>query len=176
MDPNPYASPRSEVADFDAVEEPQLATRLQRFGNTVIDSLVLMLLVVALLLSGSAFDPALAEQVATDNLLVLILVTLYYATCEFFFGWTPAKLVTGTRVVTATGGSAGFQQLLLRSVIRLVPFEALSLLGSPPVGWHDRWSRTRVIRTRRKSSLDRTYDLRDSQRRSQGGWQPEPER
>ena len=175
MEHNPYAAPRAEVSDFGAAD-PQLATRIQRLGNTVIDTFVFFFLVMALLIVSSTFDPTLAQKIAEDGLLAAMLYTLYYVLFEFFVGWTPGKLLTRTRVVSETDGSVGFQQLLLRSVIRLVPFEALSFLGSPPVGWHDRWSRTRVIRTRRKASLDRTYDLRDSQRRSPGGWQPEPGR
>ena len=33
---NPYAAPRAEVSDFGAAD-PQLATRIQRLGNTVIE-------------------------------------------------------------------------------------------------------------------------------------------
>jgi len=45
---------------------------------------------------------------------------LYYTLFEFFLDWTPGKLITGTRVVTDTGGVPSFQQLLVRAVVRLV--------------------------------------------------------
>ena len=174
MEHNPYAAPRSEVADVEPAEKQQLATRVQRLGTVLIDSLAFVIFVLALLVASRVLDAPLLQEMAGDRLLMLLLVTFYYALSEFFFGLTLGKLLTGTRVVTETGGAPGFQQLLVRSVTRLVPLESLSFLGAPPVGWHDRWSGTRVIRTRRRSSLDRRYELRPSRRVPPGGWQPEP--
>jgi hypothetical protein len=42
---------------------------------------------------------------------------------------------------------ARFSQILGRTFSRFVPFEPFSFLGSGH-GWHDRWSDTRVVRTR----------------------------
>jgi uncharacterized RDD family membrane protein YckC len=173
MEHNPYAAPRSEVSDVEPAERPQLATRSQRLGTMLIDSLLLATCVFALLVGSRVLDAPWLLDLAGDRLLVLLVVTFYYALSEFFSGLTLGKLLTGTRVVTDTGGAPGFQQLLVRSVARLVPLESLSFLGAPPVGWHDRWSRTRVIRTRRKLTLDRTYDLSHGGRTSRGAWQPE---
>ena len=177
MEHNPYAAPRSAVSDVEPSSgTQQLATRVQRLANVLIDSLAFTIFMVVLLIGSEVLDAPRLQDIATDQLLVLILVTFYYALSEFFFGLTLGKLITGTRVVTETGGAPGFQQVLVRSVARLVPLESLSFFGTPPVGWHDRWSRTRVIRTRRKLTLDRTYDLRYGNKTSPGGWQPEPER
>jgi hypothetical protein len=131
---------------------------------------------VVVVVVGELVSPTLGTKLANDNLLFFSLFILYYTLFEFFLDWTPGKVITGTRVVTDTGGAPSFQQLLVRAVVRLVPFEPLSFLGDPPIGWHDRWSRTRLIRTQRKSSLDRTYDLRRSGRRPPGAWHPEPMR
>jgi uncharacterized RDD family membrane protein YckC len=173
---NPYAAPRSQVSDVEATEQQQLATKLQRLGNVLIDSLAFAIVMFTLLVGSRVLDAPLLREMTTDRLLVLLLVTFYYALSEFFSGVTLGKLLTGTRVVTEAGGAPGFQQLLVRSVARLVPLESLSFLGAPPVGWHDRWSRTRVIRTRRNPALDRTYDLHHGSRSSRGAWQPELER
>jgi len=173
---NPYEAPRARVGDFELAGQHQLATRLQRFGNLVVDTLAFIVLMGIVLTVGEFFSPGFALALAGDNLLVIVLMTVFYALCEFFVERTPGKLVTGTRVVADTGGAPGLQQCLVRSVARLVPFEPLSCLGAPPVGWHDRWSRTRVIRTRPDSTLDETYDLRPGTRPAQGAWQSEPER
>ena len=172
---NPYEAPRAEVSDFEPAEQ-QLATRLQRFGDLVIDTLAFIVVMALVLIVGEFLSPTFAETVAGDNLLVIVLMTVFYILFEFFLERTPGKLLTGTRVVTETGGAPGLQQCVVRSVVRLVPFEPLSFFGAPPLGWHDRWSRTRVIRTRRKPTLDRMYDLRHADRTSRGAWQPEPER
>lgn len=73
---------------------------------------------------------------------------IYYVGFEAAFGRTPGKLLTGTRVVTLTGEPPSFGQCLGRAFARCVPFEPLSFLGGDGVGWHDKWTDTRVIRTR----------------------------
>ena len=43
--------------------------------------------------------------------------------------------------------------VLSLTLVRMVPFEPFSFLGSPhPVGWHDRWSGTRVVSDVRRPS------------------------
>jgi uncharacterized RDD family membrane protein YckC len=73
----------------------------------------------------------------------LALYVLYYCLFEFYFGKTPGKFLTGTIVVTEDGNRASFKTLLIRSIVRLIPLDALSFLFS--LGWHDQISRTIVI-------------------------------
>jgi hypothetical protein len=68
---------------------------------------------------------------------------------EALFGRTLGKLVTRTRVVSESGAPATFWQLLMRTLYRLMPFEGFSFLATRRPGWHDRWSKTRVVLTRR---------------------------
>jgi uncharacterized RDD family membrane protein YckC len=75
--------------------------------------------------------------------------TCYYFLTEVFTGKTPGKYLTRTHVVDETGGRAKPVQILLRSLYRLVPFDAFSFLSAGRPGWHDRWSKTRVIMDRR---------------------------
>jgi uncharacterized RDD family membrane protein YckC len=60
---------------------------------------------------------------------------------------TPGKWIIGTRVVNVDGRAPTFQQIVVRSFSRVVPLEAFSFLGGGR-GWHDSWSKTRVVRTR----------------------------
>ena len=54
--------------------------------------------------------------------------------------------MNGTRAVNEDGTRITFKTALLRSLSRLVPFEAFSALGAnPPYPWHDRWTGTYVI-------------------------------
>ena len=55
-------------------------------------------------------------------------------------------IVVGLCVLLA--GRPTYGQILGRTFSRFVPFEAFSFLPSP-VGWHDRWSGTRVVRVNR---------------------------
>ncbi|MCC7521544.1 MAG: RDD family protein [Flavobacteriaceae bacterium] len=64
---------------------------------------------------------------------------------EYKLGKTIGKLITGTRVVYANGDSINLRTAILRSLSRLVPFEAFSLLGTPPRGWYDDWTDTYVV-------------------------------
>ncbi|MEZ4948685.1 MAG: RDD family protein [Saprospiraceae bacterium] len=70
---------------------------------------------------------------------------LYYSLTEYFLkGKTLGKYLTNTRVITQHNEMPSFKICLLRSIIRLVPFEPFSFLGGVP-GWHDEWSKTYVV-------------------------------
>ena len=61
-------------------------------------------------------------------------------------GKTLGKFITGTRAINDDGTRVTPATAMLRSLSRLVPFEAFSALGgSPPYPWHDRWTKTCVI-------------------------------
>ena len=72
----------------------------------------------------------------------------YHFLTESLTGKTAAKYLTRTRVVDETGAPAKVWQIALRSLYRFVPFDAFSFLGKQRPGWHDRWSKTRVIMDR----------------------------
>ena len=67
---------------------------------------------------------------------------LYYFAFESAFQKTPGKFVTATTVKTVSGKKAFPGVIAKRSLIRLIPFEFLSLRRK--TWWHDRWSGTGV--------------------------------
>jgi uncharacterized RDD family membrane protein YckC len=72
---------------------------------------------------------------------------IYYSFCEKAFkGYTLGKLITGTRAIRDDGGELTFKDALLRTLTRIVPFEAFSGFGDRP--WHDSWTKTSVVKTR----------------------------
>lgn len=71
----------------------------------------------------------------------------YFISEKAFRGYTVGKLITGTRVIRLDGKELTLKDALLRSLYRLTPFETISALNGPP--WHDLWSKTVVINTRR---------------------------
>lgn len=138
------------------------ATTGQRFLNFLIDNLLLRFglsmltgMAVGMILALS-FPDYMREITQGENrfglyalsyLIVIVNYLIYYTICEKAFkGYTLGKLITGTRAVREDGNELTLRNALLRSLSRLVPFEALSAFGGYP--WHDSWTKTRVIKSR----------------------------
>lgn len=141
---SPYAPPRTDDYANPAVNAGlQDASLGTRFANLMIDSvgrMVFMFILVAPL--------SLLKMEAAGGIGVLLALPGYHFIFEATLGRTPAKFLTGTRVVSASGARATTGQILGRTLARFVPFEPLSFLfgGNPPNGWHDKWSNTRVVK------------------------------
>lgn len=73
----------------------------------------------------------------------------YYFFSELLFGKTLGKLITKSTVVSETGEKPTMNQIVIRSLCRLIPFDNFSfLLGER--GWHDKFSKTEVEFNRKK--------------------------
>jgi uncharacterized RDD family membrane protein YckC len=161
MSRNPFAPPSAPLED----PKPgryELAGRGRRFANLLIDAAAcsLLMILLAAFVAGvtdrdidSLLDlNAAAQSAFTFSLgryaFAVAAQLLYYISCESLTGRTLGKLITGTRTVTIAGQKPGFEQIVLRTLARCVPLEPLSFLGDQPVGWHDRWSGTRVVQVR----------------------------
>ena len=76
----------------------------------------------------------------------LPMVLFYFLFERFTNGKTPGKIFTKTRALSERGDPMNWEQLLLRSAIRIIPFEVFSfLLYEGRTGWHDKWSKTVVV-------------------------------
>lgn len=62
-------------------------------------------------------------------------------------GKTLGKLITGTRALKADGSNLSWKDAFMRSLCRIVPFEAFSAFGGHP--WHDKWTDTIVVKERK---------------------------
>jgi uncharacterized RDD family membrane protein YckC len=78
----------------------------------------------------------------------VFLLMIYYNLFEVFFSTTIGKLITHTIVVDENGEKPTSHAILLRTICRLIPFDALSYLGTPARGWHDSMSKTYVVKKR----------------------------
>ena len=157
-------TPPGETGLADELNAYQLipATQGQRFLNWLIDNLFMRfaLSVVTSRLVGELlvrFFPDFAMRLAYEQNTFDVLVAnylfgffnylIYYTFCEKAFrGYTLGKLITGTRAVRDDGQELSLKDALLRSLSRLVPFEAFSGFGDRP--WHDSWTKTTVVKTR----------------------------
>jgi uncharacterized RDD family membrane protein YckC len=138
------------------------ASQGQRFFNWLIDNLFMRFALTVLTgrLVGVMivrFFPDFALRIAyEENTLDIFLVNylfgffnylIYYTFCERAFkGYTLGKLITGTRAIRDDGQELSFRDAILRSLSRLVPFEAFSGFADRP--WHDSWTNTSVVKAR----------------------------
>lgn len=90
-----------------------------------------------------------------------ILLITYYTISELFFGRTIGKFITESRVISLNGSQPTFYQILLRTLVRLIPFEIFSLMGVSPLGWHDKWSGTMVVSNDTIATLKKFSNIND---------------
>jgi uncharacterized RDD family membrane protein YckC len=137
------------------------ATATQRFLNYIVDMLLMRfglswLTTFALVKFLLVVSPKTAYAffgggewfLAGAYLIAIVNHIFYYTLCEKLFrGHTLGKLITGTRVIREDGDELTLKDALLRSLCRLVPFEAFSIWSERGL-WHDVWTKTKVIQTR----------------------------
>jgi uncharacterized RDD family membrane protein YckC len=102
-----------------------------------------------------------------DNLSLRLIMLLFYAIVMFMTegmsnGRSIGKLITGTRAVNEDGSDMTFQKAFVRNIVRAIPFNALSALGTPSHPWHDRWSDTIVIDEKKLALHTSRAELFDS--------------
>lgn len=133
------------------------ASRWQRLWHLIVDSLTFLFILFPILEWLIRFDGVREflqplEDTLGDRLALyfigVIFQILFYMFFEGLLQATPGKLLSETRVVTDTGEKPAVSNLLLRTVVRFVPFESLSVLFAR--GWHDDWSDTYVVREKRE--------------------------
>lgn len=147
---------------FDNHVQYEMATTGQRFVNWLVDNILLRLVItfitgemlVNFLLKMApeftyeAFGDGISfAGYAVSYLFVIFHYLFYYTICEKAFkGYTLGKLLSGTRAIRSDGQELTMRDTILRSLSRMVPFEAFSGFGAAP--WHDTWTKTTVIKTR----------------------------
>jgi uncharacterized RDD family membrane protein YckC len=135
----------------------------RRFVNLLIDSIIARYVinlatgyVLGLLFYKLAPDNNFSLYGEQDSLAFIVFIYLsafvnaliYYTFCEKVFnGQTLGKLITGTKAVREDGSPLTWKNALLRSLVRYVPFDAFSIWSDGGI-WHDRWTKTIVVRKR----------------------------
>jgi uncharacterized RDD family membrane protein YckC len=145
-----------------------------RFGHFFIDLIAFQIVVVvfqtlmSILNIYVGFDSAfgLTLQLFTSISALLLWPALYFI-CEHSWQQTPGKLLTKTVVIDEYANKPSIRKLILRSLIRLVPFEAFSCLGDKySRGWHDKWSDTYVVTKEELATLKELQQLEEIKRSS----------
>ena len=149
-------------ATFGSPTEPEiirlpLAGRLLRLLNALVDSAVLYLIMFAAFAVLRTLFPENERYTLTNLVMgngwvwwesILFQAPFsiaYYTIMEVLTGKTVGKMATQTRVVNQEdGGPITWQQGILRSLVRMVPFEFVVYLFTP-TGLHDRAGKSLVI-------------------------------
>lgn len=154
--------PSQDIFAAEDIYQYEYASTGQRFLNWLIDNLVMRFAMSWL--TGYAVGYFFAklfpdfylnmiyskgfEWYLTLYLIAIFNYIIYYTFCEkVFSGYTLGKLITGTRVIREDGSELTLKDAVLRSLSRMVPFEAFSIWSGSGL-WHDTWTKTMVIKTR----------------------------
>lgn len=94
-----------------------------------------------------------------DNLFFDILIyyfvrTLYYFFFEYFFGKTPAKFETGSKVVNKENKKPSISQIIKRTLSRF--FSLVSAISDDETAIHDNISNTFVVKDNKKQEVNYT--------------------
>ena len=137
----------------------------KRFANYIIDTIVFYIVAFGLGIVIGILKPNLL--VGVDDLSLRLVLLLFYGIVMFMTeamsnGRSIGKLITGTRAVNVDGTNMSFQKAFVRNIVRAIPFNALSALGTPSIPWHDRWSDTIVVDEKKLVLQTQRVDLFDS--------------
>jgi uncharacterized RDD family membrane protein YckC len=123
-----------------------------RFGHFIIDLIAFQIViyivnyVFELIMNATTFSVSVNLTIGLiSGIVLLLLYPALYAFCEFKWQKTPGKFLTRTIVIDEYGNKPDLRTLILRSLLRLVPFEIFSCFGDYSHGWHDSWSKTWVV-------------------------------
>lgn len=116
----------------------------KRFLNLLVDLIVSILIFYPMFEALIYTHPQYFASEAYMLLASSIRLIIYYSFYEAVLGATPGKLLTETRVTNEDGTQPSFGSIFIRTVSRLVPFEAFSFFAND--GWHDKWSNTIVVK------------------------------
>jgi uncharacterized RDD family membrane protein YckC len=144
--------------NFDQNNQKQSFTQAnlgKRLLNWLLDNLFIYLLILItfdLIIIAGYRDwlLQLVEDMNSNILKVYLLnaafQTTYYTIAEGMTGSTIGKYITKTKVLTQSGEHISLKKALDRSVCRLLPFEAFSiLLKNDGKAWHDSITGTQVV-------------------------------
>lgn len=125
----------------------------QRIANYLIDLVAFYLLVslagifigLYYVSTGETLNQESGGFVAVTYLVSFALFFIYYTLFEGSKGKTLGKLITKTKVVQEDGEPMTYGKAFLRTLSRLVPFEAFSVFFGIKM-WHDSWTKTMVVK------------------------------
>ena len=152
------------------VDDYVMATMPQRLVNYLVDTAMQLVLlfgaaVISFIIGDLLGTKKPVEFVAKldQNRVALYTVTytvtlIYYNFFEILWARTVGKFITQTVVVDENGEKPSYENIMIRSLCRLIPFNPLSvLLGTR--GWHDSLSKTYVVNKKALEEEKRIFHI-----------------
>lgn len=134
--------------EYKAFREVNVISGGKRFAHSFVDGIVYYVIYYFVEYAWlSASNNNVLSNIITGFLISVIFMfsfPIYYIVFEHFLQRTPGKFLTKTLVIDIYGNKPDIGTNILRNIIRLVPFEAISCFFNER-GWHDRWSDTYVV-------------------------------
>jgi len=153
------------------IENDLHASQGQRFANFIIDYVCQIILlmgmtfVFVIVMTIFGREDVLSRIEGMNKVeeygLGILISLIYYNIFEIFTFRTIGKFITKTVVVDAYGEKPTSNEILIRSLCRLIPFDAFSFLGAPGKGWHDSISKTYVVKKDLLEERKRGYNSLD---------------
>lgn len=141
-----------DVEEIEIMRPVKTVSGGKKFANFFVDYIIIIVInsVVNIPLYFIFIDDNMNfGQIAKVNLFIslfnLLCYPLYYFFTENILQRSLAKYLTRCRVIDVYCEKPDWKSIMLRSIVRLVPFEMFSCLGDNGRGWHDRWSNTYVV-------------------------------
>ena len=129
-----------------------------RLGNMVVDTIIFLVLMWLVEIVLNMFADFISNEayMVIDYLLPLCLYFVYYFLFEHLLGRTPGKYLTKTVVVARNGSKPSAIKLIIRSLLRVVPYDWFSYVFGF-TGLHDKYSKTLLVynTAKRNTSFER---------------------
>jgi uncharacterized RDD family membrane protein YckC len=150
---HPFMEPETNLLNEFSEPSLEYASTGQRFLNYIIDLVAFYLLAslagvfigVYYVSTGDTLNEESGGFVAVTYLVSFAVFFAYYTLFEGAKGKILGKLITKTRVVREDGEPMTYGKAFVRTLCRIVPFEAFSAFFGIKM-WHDSWTNTMVIK------------------------------
>jgi len=127
----------------------QTKRMLNYFIDTIVSILFYFIMLIVIMLIMSFFSTQILHAYSNNMILqyitVFTILFFYYYASEKTRNKTIGKYITKSRVISKNGDPLTNRQLLIRTLVRFIPFEPFSFLFSIDTGWHDKLSNTTVV-------------------------------
>ena len=142
---------KTAVDHFIEKERITITLWWKRLIGFVVDFTIIMIVYSLTINVINEIYGARIDRMYHPVLLISPFILFLYSLQEYVFNTSIGKTIFNLKIVSAkTNGKPTFIQIVVRSLIRLIPFDAFFYISKRPVGLHDVISNTLVIRKNEK--------------------------